>query len=254
LAEANLSAPQIRDILADLREEFESSFGSETPVGQDWFARASVVLDAYKAKLEEAAALRDRLIIAGPRGAQGASQAEEDAPGAAPLMDFIPPKKQVDEATEALDTMAKMMHGPLLNAFDALGRALVGGEDAFAIFAKGVLGSITQVLDALAQQMFVTALAQSALMGLGGPAASFAAAAAIKVASGIIKGMTAMAEGGIVTGPTNALIGEAGPEAVIPLSKMGGFGDTIIIMGDMLTQEEAYDRVTRYQQQRSRAY
>jgi len=38
------------------------------------------------------------------------------------------------------------------------------------------------------------------------------------------------------------------------LSKMGGFGDTIIIMGDMLTQEEAYDRVTRYQQQRARAY
>ena len=26
-----------------------------------------------------------------------------------------------------------------------------------------------------------------------------------------------MAEGGIVSGPTNALIGEAGPEAVIPL-------------------------------------
>jgi phage-related minor tail protein len=27
-----------------------------------------------------------------------------------------------------------------------------------------------------------------------------------------------MARGGIVTGPTNALIGEAGPEAVIPLT------------------------------------
>jgi hypothetical protein len=32
------------------------------------------------------------------------------------------------------------------------------------------------------------------------------------------------AEGGIVTGPTLALIGEAGPEAVIPLSKAGGVG------------------------------
>ena len=30
----------------------------------------------------------------------------------------------------------------------------------------------------------------------------------------------ALAEGGIVTGPMNALIGEAGPEAVIPLNKM----------------------------------
>ena len=43
-------------------------------------------------------------------------------------------------------------------------------------------------------------------------------------------GVTRMAKGGIVTSATNALIGEAGPEAVIPLSKfnMGG-GSTINI-------------------------
>jgi hypothetical protein len=34
----------------------------------------------------------------------------------------------------------------------------------------------------------------------------------------------AMATGGVVTSPTFALIGEAGPEAVIPLSKMGSMG------------------------------
>ena len=41
-------------------------------------------------------------------------------------------------------------------------------------------------------------------------------------------GATFMAKGGIVTGPTNAIIGEAGPEAVIPLSKfnLGGGGQT----------------------------
>jgi len=38
----------------------------------------------------------------------------------------------------------------------------------------------------------------------------------------------ALAEGGIVTGPTNALIGEAGPEAVIPLDRMR-MGNTINI-------------------------
>ena len=36
----------------------------------------------------------------------------------------------------------------------------------------------------------------------------------------------ALAEGGIVTGPTLALIGEAGPEAVVPLGKGGGMGGT----------------------------
>ena len=38
-----------------------------------------------------------------------------------------------------------------------------------------------------------------------------------------------MAEGGIVTKPTLAMIGEAGPEAVIPLSKAGGMGSNVTI-------------------------
>jgi len=37
-----------------------------------------------------------------------------------------------------------------------------------------------------------------------------------------------MAAGGIVTSPTLALIGEAGPEAVVPLSKMGAMGGVTI--------------------------
>ncbi len=37
-----------------------------------------------------------------------------------------------------------------------------------------------------------------------------------------------LAEGGIVTGPTLAMIGEAGPEAVIPLSKAGSMGGNTI--------------------------
>jgi hypothetical protein len=42
-------------------------------------------------------------------------------------------------------------------------------------------------------------------------------------------GIPAMAEGGIVTKPTLALIGEAGPEAVVPLSKMGSGGGDVHI-------------------------
>ena len=41
-----------------------------------------------------------------------------------------------------------------------------------------------------------------------------------------IPNIPALAEGGIVTGPTLALIGEAGPEAVVPLDKGGGMGGT----------------------------
>ena len=47
--------------------------------------------------------------------------------------------------------------------------------------------------------------------------------------TGSIRGFEAMATGGIVTSPTMALIGEAGPEAVIPLDKMGGMGSNVTI-------------------------
>jgi phage-related minor tail protein len=46
-------------------------------------------------------------------------------------------------------------------------------------------------------------------------------------AIGAIKGfIPGLAHGGVVTSPTLALIGEAGPEAVIPLNRAGGVGAT----------------------------
>ena len=54
-------------------------------------------------------------------------------------------------------------------------------------------------------------------------------------------GIPKMAEGGIVNKPTLALIGEAGPEAVVPLSKMnaGGGGDVNInVAGGLSTSAE----------------
>ena len=48
-----------------------------------------------------------------------------------------------------------------------------------------------------------------------------------------------MADGGIVTGPTIAMIGEAGPEAVIPLDRMKNSGDiTVNVTGGLATSAE----------------
>ncbi len=54
-------------------------------------------------------------------------------------------------------------------------------------------------------------------------------------------GMPHFAEGGVVNGPTVALVGEAGPEAIIPLSKMGKGGATININinGAIFSQDAA---------------
>jgi hypothetical protein len=57
-----------------------------------------------------------------------------------------------------------------------------------------------------------------------------------------------MATGGIVTDPTMALIGEAGPEAVIPLNKMGSMGGTYVtvnVSGSVTTERDLVDAITQ---------
>lgn len=57
----------------------------------------------------------------------------------------------------------------------------------------------------------------------------------------------AMAAGGIVTGPTVALIGEAGPEAVIPLDRLGGMGGniTINVSGSVISENDLIETIRR---------
>ena len=52
----------------------------------------------------------------------------------------------------------------------------------------------------------------------------------------------ALAEGGIVRSPTLAMIGERGPEAVIPLSGGAGAGFTVNVQGNVLDGEDLADR------------
>jgi len=53
-------------------------------------------------------------------------------------------------------------------------------------------------------------------------------------------GIPGFADGGIVTGPTLAMVGEKGPEAIIPLSQMGamGGGVTVNVTGGLATSAE----------------
>ncbi len=63
-------------------------------------------------------------------------------------------------------------------------------------------------------------------------------AKAVNQARGTRNEPVALAEGGIVTRPTQALIGEAGAEAVIPLDRMGGMGQrvTINVAGSVISE------------------
>jgi hypothetical protein len=59
----------------------------------------------------------------------------------------------------------------------------------------------------------------------------------------------AFADGGIITRPTMALMGEAGPEAVIPLSKMGSMGGGVTINVNGADPQGVVDALRQYQRQ-----
>ena len=84
-----------------------------------------------------------------------------------------------------------------------------------ALFAAGNLIGTT-VFQGFGGQ-FITKVLQD--LGLGGGSGS---------RGGGRLAIPAMADGGMVTGPTLALIGEAGPEVVVPLDRMGGMGNVTI--------------------------
>jgi hypothetical protein len=67
--------------------------------------------------------------------------------------------------------------------------------------------------------------------------------------SGLIGSLSPFADGGIVTGPTAALIGEAGPEAVIPLNRANtaGIGGTVNVTVNMPPGADGADVVRALQ-------
>lgn len=95
----------------------------------------------------------------------------------------------------------------------------------FAAVGEVVIGFLSSIAGALDISIFGAPFSIPVWAAVG------LVAAAVGVISAFAFG--AFAEGGIITRPTMALMGEAGPEAVIPLSKLGqmnGGGQTTVVI------------------------
>lgn len=139
--------------------------------------------------------------------------------------------------------------------------AMVVGEASFADMGRFILGSFADLLMQLGQMFIQYSIAVSSFVQalLAGPTPigaglALAAGVAMIAAAGAIKAsmskaasgegsIPALAEGGIVTGPTLALIGEGREsEAVIPLSKLntmmqGGGNGAVEVYGRLSGQD-----------------
>jgi len=199
-------------------------------------------------------------------------------------LDFQPMVEETDEATkklwrmlEAAEVLNERM-SQVINAmvFDTvvgmaeIGGAILAGEASFKDLGRFALGQLASLFHQLGVLFLEYGIAVEGLkvalsMGpIGGPLAIGAGLALIAAAGAInakmaaaAEGVPALAEGGIVTGPTLALIGEGREsEAVIPLSKLpqiaGANGGAVEVYGrisgqDILLSSEKAGRVrTRY--------
>lgn len=106
-------------------------------------------------------------------------------------------------AFQTIKTIAGSVFDGLAGAFKGAINAVLGGIESGLNFAIRALNTALDGIDKAA-----------------GPLVNFGSIPNVK--------LPRLAEGGIVTAPTIAMIGEAGPEAVIPLSKSGMMGGNTI--------------------------
>jgi hypothetical protein len=140
---------------------------------------------------------------------------------------------------QQLATIGQFAAQQLGDAFNAAFTAISQGDSPIKAITQSIRALITRLAAAAAAAALLSALLpgglQSAAFGGKGFGAIFGQLFGLRLASG-----------GIATGPTPAIIGDGGPEAVIPLSQLqrllgggnrGGNGSTIVtgnLRGDLI--------------------
>jgi hypothetical protein len=157
---------------------------------------------------------------------------------------------------------------------EMIGSAIAGGEGFknFGQFALMTLAGLLQQVGEMAVQTGIALMGIKVALKTLNPAVAIAGGIAlIALASGIKTslskraesiqgggGIPMLAEGGIATGPTLAMIGEGrGPEAVIPLDKLegmlgGGFGGQNVVVTGRIQGSDILISSERAQRERSR--
>ena len=131
---------------------------------------------------------------------------------------------------------------PFREAVDAIGKALkaafTGTVDAIKTAVNAYMGIYKGLFNAIAKAWNNTIgklsfKIPSWVPGIGGKGFD-------------VPNIPELANGGIVTGPTLALIGEAGPEAVVPLDRMGSMATNVTINVNGGDPNAVVDALRRY--------
>lgn len=136
----------------------------------------------------------------------------------------------VTTALTTLGVVGAVSMGPIVAAFAAIsaGVYLIEKNGGFGALYDRIKPHVSSAPLSKTQEAF------PALQGAG------AASRAASSAGFELQGFPAMADGGIVSRPTLALVGESGPEAIIPLGRGVGGGVTVTV-GDIVVHASGGD-------------
>ena len=139
-----------------------------------------------------------------------------------------------DSIKEMVVFSEEQINGLVTSAFAGLGEAIASGSPLEML--KRMLITVMDMLQQFGTALIAAGAASEALKavawsGVGAIVAGGALVAATAVAKAALSKATAFAEGGIVSGPTLALVGEYGgasnnPEVIAPLDKLRSLIDT----------------------------
>ena len=131
-------------------------------------------------------------------------------------------KKQEKDYENFANTIANSLTNAIMGLWDAMDSGKSVGDALTQIFSNLVKQIAAAVIQAAIFEAILTSFPELK--------AVFAASSALSSGFGY---SGKRAEGGITNGPSIGMIGEAGPEAIIPLSKLGSFLNTSFNAGAM---------------------
>ena len=124
--------------------------------------------------------------------------------------------------TDRVNNTFETLRSSITPIIDGVFNALESGQNVFKALVRGVKDLIVNLIKAVAQAAILSAIMNILFPGLGGAGGAFSFR---KILGGSL-GIPGLASGGLVTGPTMALVGEgsgtsiSNPEVVAPLDKL----------------------------------
>lgn len=218
---AGLTSTEAKKALGDLERELSKTKVEE--LGKIYDRRSVGIESAMAERKGDPEQLKRGIKLAEGAGGKNAYEQEQRR---IKLLD-----KELKEAQNTAENFANFLSSGVTNGLMGMFDALENGESVLEAFGNFLKDMVKQLAAAVIQAI----LFQSIMSALG-----FGGASAGGVGGGIVGGLgkiLGFAEGGVVSQPTIAMVGEGGQsEAIMPLNKLGNMMNSTFNAGAMSGQ------------------